>query len=88
MIPTAEEARFWMKSFEKTPKARLREEAEDIGSGGFVMAVVEKNRLRLLHRNRPRKSIRDVPKRPRFMVIEIRVEGEAKVGGQTTSLSR
>jgi hypothetical protein len=31
-----------MKSFEKTPKARLREVAADIGSGGFVMAVVDK----------------------------------------------
>ena len=42
MFPAAEEARFYMKSFEKTPKAWLREDAEDIGSGGLVMAVVDK----------------------------------------------
>ena len=42
MFPVAEEARFWVKSFEKESKARLREDDEDIGSVGFVIGFVEK----------------------------------------------
>jgi hypothetical protein len=42
VFTVVEEARFWTKAFEKAPKARLREEAEDIGNVGFVIAIVAK----------------------------------------------